>query len=199
MGDAEWDVILSGFVASESGTYTIRQSSPPFAIQYSLIVTRDFEVATSAPLRVAEGESSKRTQELPQDDSKQELQRLNRNRPYDVDNDGQVSPIDVLVLINSLNSVGRRNLANLHVEASGTRFYDVDNDGVVSPLDVLQVINYLNSPPSVAKGADFGVPLVPSGKDKQIADNVWSDPNQDWILSETEMAIDRLVADVASA
>ncbi|MCU0707694.1 MAG: S8 family serine peptidase [Pirellula sp.] len=146
MGDAEWDVILSGFVASESGTYTIRQSSPPFAIQYSLIVTRDFEVATSAPLRVAEGESSKRTQELPQDDSKQELQRLNRNRPYDVDNDGQVSPIDVLVLINSLNSVGRRNLANLHVEASGTRFYDVDNDGVVSPLDVLQVINYLNSP-----------------------------------------------------
>lgn len=54
---------------------------------------------------------------------------------------GLVSPLDVLLIINTLNLEGTRRIP------PGNRlapFYDVDADGFVSPLDALIVINYLN-------------------------------------------------------
>ena len=53
----------------------------------------------------------------------------------DTDRDASVSPLDVLVLINSINT------------GSGTYLldFDVDRDGIISPLDVLAVIDYLNT------------------------------------------------------
>lgn len=68
---------------------------------------------------------------------------LNQNptNRYDVDNDGFVSPIDALILINDINLNGDRVLP-----ASTTRppFLDVDGDGSISPLDVLAVVNFIN-------------------------------------------------------
>ena len=56
----------------------------------------------------------------------------------DTDRDTSVSPLDVLVVINNINTGGGQY-----------RFdYDVDRDGNISPLDVLIVINYLNTSPS---------------------------------------------------
>lgn len=57
--------------------------------------------------------------------------------PHDVNDDGNVSPIDVLVVINRLN--GNDDLPEREQE-----FHDVDDDSRLTPLDVLSVINDLN-------------------------------------------------------
>ncbi|MFN9602516.1 MAG: tandem-95 repeat protein, partial [Planctomycetota bacterium] len=65
-----------------------------------------------------------------------------RNR-YDVDDDGTVSPLDVLVLINLLNS----QAPSLPVDGlpGPPPYVDVTADNRVDPLDVLDVINHINS------------------------------------------------------
>jgi hypothetical protein len=63
--------------------------------------------------------------------------------PQDVNNDGCVSPIDVLLLINRMNAFG---VGVLPVpRPAGAGFFDVSGDGALTPLDVLMVINYLNA------------------------------------------------------
>lgn len=62
--------------------------------------------------------------------------------PEDVDGDSNLTPLDALVAINTLNGP---SLKSSQVgEAEATNFPDVDNDGDVTPLDVLGVINTLN-------------------------------------------------------
>lgn len=58
--------------------------------------------------------------------------------PHDVNDDGNVSPIDVLVVINRLNG-------NDDLPGGEREFHDVDDDSRLTPLDVLNVINDLNS------------------------------------------------------
>ncbi len=67
----------------------------------------------------------------------------NPNNAYDVNADGTVSPMDVLNVINALNSGGSRTLAAGEGEGSKL-FVDVNADGTVSPMDALLVINYIN-------------------------------------------------------
>ncbi|MDZ4848108.1 MAG: dockerin type I domain-containing protein [Pirellulaceae bacterium] len=59
----------------------------------------------------------------------------------DVNRDGFLSPIDVLLVINHLN---RRAAQAPTLDLLSTNHCDVNNDGVVSPIDVLLVINSLN-------------------------------------------------------
>lgn len=59
--------------------------------------------------------------------------------PSDVNFDGNVSPLDALVVINYLN----RNTGGSSGSGS-SGFLDVNNDGNISPLDALLVINTLN-------------------------------------------------------
>lgn len=61
----------------------------------------------------------------------------------DVSESGRPSPLDVLVVINELNSRGGRQLNSSDLAMSFK--LDVTGDGFLSPLDVLVVINYLNS------------------------------------------------------
>ena len=70
--------------------------------------------------------------------------------PEDTDNNGSVSPLDVLMIINSLNQPdpGMTDLS---------RLIDVDADGRSSPLDALVVINYLNSKTSDMQSMPSGV------------------------------------------
>jgi hypothetical protein len=72
----------------------------------------------------------------------------NTLNPHDVDNNGYVSPSDVLVVFNSLNRIAEGEEAQ---RAIGI-FPDVSGDGVLSPLDALLVINYLNQSVLVAEG-----------------------------------------------
>ncbi|MEZ6135020.1 MAG: dockerin type I domain-containing protein [Pirellulaceae bacterium] len=61
--------------------------------------------------------------------------------PEDVNDDGFVSPIDALLVINYLNSNSSRNVPYT-VPENG--FIDVSGDNFMSPIDALLVINYLN-------------------------------------------------------
>tara|TARA_B100000519_G_scaffold112474_1_gene97354 strand:- start:15 stop:3290 length:3276 start_codon:yes stop_codon:yes gene_type:complete len=85
--------------------------------------------------------------------------------PYghlDINDDGQVTPIDALHLVNDLNFNGARplNLDAEMLEAEGevigaghrARHLDVNRDNYISPLDALAIINHLNSPPEMAEG-----------------------------------------------
>jgi VCBS repeat-containing protein len=61
---------------------------------------------------------------------------------FDVNNDGFVSPVDALIVINDINRRGSRPLPP--GSFTPPPFIDVNGSGSVEPIDVLQVINYLN-------------------------------------------------------
>ena len=61
----------------------------------------------------------------------------------DVDNDGNLSPLDALSAINYINANVDRSLPP--VRPVNQPYYDIDGDLSVSPLDVLAVINQINS------------------------------------------------------
>ncbi len=74
----------------------------------------------------------------------------NFSNPHDVNGDGSVSPIDVLLVINELNQSGIRDLGSGgkgggEGEASKKYFIDTNNDGKLTPQDALMVINRLNN------------------------------------------------------
>jgi len=65
----------------------------------------------------------------------------NLRSPLDVNDDGHISPIDALIVINDLNQNHSRLLDE---PPTGAPFLDVDDDHYVRPLDALLVINGLN-------------------------------------------------------
>lgn len=70
----------------------------------------------------------------------------NPDNAADVNADGDVTPVDVLTVINHINSVGSGRPSLLPDGTSGALLYlDVTGDDEVSPVDVLAVINYINS------------------------------------------------------
>ncbi|MEM6779013.1 MAG: Ig-like domain-containing protein [Planctomycetota bacterium] len=72
----------------------------------------------------------------------------NEANVYDVNNDGDVSALDALLVINAINrGIGDLDLSSsTRVQATfGTdSFYDVDGNATVSAIDALRVINELN-------------------------------------------------------
>lgn len=75
--------------------------------------------------------------------------RQNPNNQLDVNNDGNVTPIDVLLGINMLSRMNDsiRSGDSIETESSAapSPFYDVNGDGEITVLDSLVVINYLRS------------------------------------------------------
>jgi hypothetical protein len=70
---------------------------------------------------------------------------LSPTHPCDVNVDGEVTPLDVLLLINDINANGSRPLPIPYVAPDyPPPFLDPSGDGELSPLDVLTVINYIN-------------------------------------------------------
>ena len=90
----------------------------------------------------------------------------NLTNAFDVNNDGFVSPIDVLILVNSLNTGGSGLLSNSGIEGasgeggSGRFFMDVNGDRYLSPLDALMVINELNNRQNGGSGEGEAAPLA---------------------------------------
>ena len=70
--------------------------------------------------------------------------------PEDVDDDGNVSPVDALIVVNEMNASGAEPSAH---------FTDVNADGHRSPLDALMVINRI----SRGGGRDRGPQQTPDG------------------------------------
>ena len=71
----------------------------------------------------------------------------NHNFPLDVNDDGEVSPVDALIPINDLNSNGSRPLpGSASAPDAPESKVDVNGDGHSSPVDALLVINEVNDP-----------------------------------------------------
>lgn len=89
----------------------------------------------------------------------------NPNNHSDVDDNGEVAPLDVLMLINQLNKFGAQPLP---YRGSGgqppERFYDSSGDGQLTPLDALIAINHINKQTATASVAG-----QPTGVDQQVA------------------------------
>lgn len=88
----------------------------------------------------------------------------NPNNPYDVNNDGFVTPSDALRLVNFLNVNGTtdllRGLAGGEGEGGAERmYYDVNADWIISPRDLLGVVNYMNQIAMPPAGAGEGEAL----------------------------------------
>ncbi|WP_197356797.1 dockerin type I domain-containing protein [Aureliella helgolandensis] len=98
--------------------------------------------------------------------------------PQDVNNDGVVTPIDALILINRLNQEGidtqpyDGELAN--GEPWSDAYPDVNGDGRLSPIDVLIVINQLNKQANEPQGGEGEQP-----GSAPIAPLLFSPPTQD--------------------
>ena len=79
----------------------------------------------------------------------------NITNPLDTNADGFVSPLDALMVINSLNNNGQVS------GGAGLLFLDVTGDELLSPRDALCVINYLNRRGSGSgEGEGEGPPVV---------------------------------------
>ena len=83
-----------------------------------------------------------------------EAEYTNPSNALDVNGDGFVTPIDVLLVINDVNAYGARSLSGgASGEGPANRVYlDVNSDRFVSPIDALLVINYLNSSSKLGAG-----------------------------------------------
>lgn len=68
----------------------------------------------------------------------------NSSEPFDANNDGFVSPIDALIIINYLNSDAGSEVPSNSDPSFG--YIDANGDNFVTPIDALIVINELNNP-----------------------------------------------------
>ena len=84
-----------------------------------------------------------------------------RQRPYDVNGDGRASPVDALIIINSLNEKGTQQLPTW--PSPEELRSDVSLDSFRSPLDALLIINFLNAVAltPLAEGEGATVKLAP--------------------------------------
>ena len=71
----------------------------------------------------------------------------NALKPFDVNNDGSISPLDVLIIVNFLNANGVRTLSAPTDNNRPPPYLDPSGDGVVAPIDVLLIVNFLNASP----------------------------------------------------
>lgn len=91
----------------------------------------------------------------------------NPNNRFDVNNDGVVSPIDVLLIINRLNQGGAGKLGG--GEGEGAKYFvDVNADGFLSAIDALQVINTLNKGGANGEGEGEAALAAPSSKTSNL-------------------------------
>jgi Dockerin type I domain len=70
---------------------------------------------------------------------------MNSMNPLDVNNDGVVSPIDALLVINQINTGASDQLIISTFTVAVAPFLDVNGDRVVTPIDALLVINHINA------------------------------------------------------
>lgn len=71
----------------------------------------------------------------------------NQSMAWDVNNDGVVTPLDVLEVINRLNTSSDSTLPDREISQP---YWDVNSDGYVSSIDALDIINCINARSSQA-------------------------------------------------
>ena len=96
----------------------------------------------------------------------------------DVNNDGYISAIDALLIINHLNGIG---LMGGGEGESGVRFYpDTNGDNRISAIDALLVINHMNSRSLSGQGeGESAAPAVTSTPVAQRLPRTTSQPTSE--------------------
>ncbi len=116
----------------------------------------------------------------------------NLSMPQDVNNDGFVTPIDALIVINEMSRAAFEGESPSGSLVASQFFTDVNGDTRVSALDALQVINYLavlgNQQPQ-GEGEAIAAALAPlnTGTDLQsstAADEVFADLNDSDLVTD---------------
>ncbi|MEZ6117288.1 MAG: Ig-like domain-containing protein [Pirellulaceae bacterium] len=69
----------------------------------------------------------------------------NATFPEDVNADGIVTPVDALMVINELNTIGARSLRSGLAPTVPDMYYDVNADEYITPIDALIILNELNA------------------------------------------------------
>ena len=88
----------------------------------------------------------------------------NAASPLDVNNDGHISPLDALLVINRLNRAGTSAVPSIMVQYDvPAPYWDVTGDHFVSPKDALVVINALNRQGGQGEGEGEGDILAGNG------------------------------------
>lgn len=109
----------------------------------------------------------------------------NNASPLDVNADGFISPIDVLAVINALNTGGARSLfeGTGEGESSDRFFIDTNGDGMLSPMDALNVINHLNANSQGRQAEGEGTPSTSSlaANDAVYSDDLFDDGVDDLV------------------
>lgn len=90
----------------------------------------------------------------------------NPRTALDVDDDGTISPLDVLALVNDINAFGTRRLPQSSIPEKP--YLDVDDDLSLSPLDVLTIVNYINSRSNGSEG-EFATPSLEDSIDNAMS------------------------------
>ncbi len=68
---------------------------------------------------------------------------MNAVNPLDVNSSGEVTPLDVLIIVNEVNESGSRELPSVPSGSTVRALVDVNGDGAVSPIDAWRVVNAL--------------------------------------------------------
>ncbi len=92
----------------------------------------------------------------------------NATNPLDVDNKNGVTPLDVLIVINRLNSSGPGTLPPPVTAQLSPPFYDTSGDNEVTALDALRVINHLNAAAATVAGEGEGAEPTTAAPDDLI-------------------------------
>ncbi len=87
----------------------------------------------------------------------------------DVSGDGNVAPIDALLIINMINATGAGPLTPPSGTIAPPPFVDVAADNFVAPNDVLAVINYINAHPAHGEGELLASQPSPPASDSSDA------------------------------
>ncbi len=110
--------------------------------------------------------------------------------PYDVNNDGRVSGLDVLLIVNRLNQ-GIRGLLPTPT-STVTTFVDVNGDGAISAVDAIQVINYLNRAAAASRqAASAALPSAAVATTASTRAAELSAAQQDALLAARSVAIEQ--------
>jgi VCBS repeat-containing protein len=109
---------------------------------------------------------------------------VSTRHPLDTSNDGLITPLDAILVINALNA---RPKADAEASAEGllhastfNPMLDTSGDGVLNPLDAVLVINYLNRHRLAGNGEGEGDPVwnVAIDRDDRGWESCGSDPSQ---------------------
>ncbi len=144
-----------------------------FGDQFALPVVGNFDPPLSGPLSSSSTDDGSINE--PTDDTS-----LLPESPLDINADGQVSPLDALLVINELNATSERDRSSVN---TGTTL-DVNGDGHISPVDALLILNELNSqgrqPNEAVAAAPIDLVFADSAADLAAAlDDDWnSTPNE---------------------